>query len=151
MVSTLEASVELNASALKFLEIFSTKVYELATISPDIVQSLEIVSGAWGSIGLTILVDYTIDGIAQVAKMELASLNLLDLSLTFKVIEGDLLKVYNSFDVILKVTPNVLSGSVVNWTFEYEKPSSDTPDPNSLMEAAVQVSKDVDAYVSNLI
>ncbi|KAI9080445.1 hypothetical protein K1719_035865 [Acacia pycnantha] len=151
MVSTLEASVELNSSALKFLEIFSTKTYELATISPDIVQSLEIVSGAWGSIGLSFLVHYTIDGTAQVAKMELASINLLDLSLTFKVIEGDLLKVYNSFDVILKVTPHVLSGSVVNWTFEYEKPSSDTPDPNSLMEAAIQLSKDTDAYVSNLI
>ncbi|XP_028767193.1 MLP-like protein 34 [Neltuma alba] len=125
MVSTLEASLELQSSALKFLEIFSTKTYEIATISPDIVQSVEIVSGEWGIAGFTFVVNYTLDGTAQVAKMEASSINLIDLSITFKVIEGDLLDVYNSFTVSLKLTPNVLSGSVLKWTFEYEKPSSD--------------------------
>lgn len=91
------------------------------------------------------------DGEAQVAKMELTSLDLVGLSLTFKILEGDLVEVYNSFSVTLKLTPNILSGSVVYWTFEYEKPSSDTSDPTSLMEAAVQVSKDIDAYVGHFI
>ncbi|XP_028767198.1 MLP-like protein 28 [Neltuma alba] len=151
MVSTLEADVELQTSALKFLEIFSTKTYKLATISPDIIQSLEIIGGDWGTAGFSFLVHYTVEGTAQVAKEVVESINLIERSITFKVIEGDLLDVYNSFRFILKITPNVLSGSVVHWTLEYEKPSDDTADPTSLMKEVIQVSKDVDAFVSGLI
>ncbi|XP_028798321.1 MLP-like protein 34 isoform X1 [Neltuma alba] len=152
VVSSLEADLELNTSAVKFLEIFSTRIYELLTISPEIIQSIEIVEGEWGTSGFVFLSHYTLlDGTAQVAKLVVESINLVDLSMTFRVIEGDLLDVYNSFMVYLKLTPNLLSGSVLHWTFEYEKPSSDTADPTSLMETAIQVSKDVDAYVSNLI
>ncbi|XP_028798322.1 MLP-like protein 34 isoform X2 [Neltuma alba] len=149
VVSSLEADLELNTSAVKFLEIFSTRIYELLTISPEIIQSIEIVEGEWGTSGFVFLSHYTL--LAQVAKLVVESINLVDLSMTFRVIEGDLLDVYNSFMVYLKLTPNLLSGSVLHWTFEYEKPSSDTADPTSLMETAIQVSKDVDAYVSNLI
>lgn len=91
------------------------------------------------------------DGVAQVAKEVVESINVVDLSIIFRVTEGDLLEVYNSFRFILKLTPNVLSGSVVRWTLEYEKPSDDTPDPTSLMKEVIQVSKDVDAYVGSLI
>lgn len=91
------------------------------------------------------------DGVPQVAKEVVESINLIDLSITFKVTEGDLLDVYNSFRFIIKLSPHILSGSVVHWTLEYEKPSDDTPDPTSLMKEVIQVSKDVDAYVSNLM
>lgn len=91
------------------------------------------------------------DGVAQVAKEVVESIDVVDLSIIFRVTEGDLLEVYNSFRFILKLTPNVLSGSVVRWTLEYEKPSDDTPDPTSLMKEVIQVSKDVDAYVGSLI
>ncbi|XP_028767190.1 MLP-like protein 28 [Neltuma alba] len=180
VVSSLEADLELNTSAVKFLEIFSTRIYELLTISPEIIQGIEIVEGEWGTSGFVFLSHYTLlgeshlqlhslpftlllhvhitvintlksDGTPQVAKLVVESINLVDLSMTFRVIEGDLLDVYNSFMVYLKLTPNVLSGSVLHWTIEYEKPSSDTADPASLMETAIQVSKDVDVYVSNLI
>ncbi|XP_054810309.1 MLP-like protein 28 [Prosopis cineraria] len=151
MVSTLETDLELQTSALKFLEIFSTKTYELATISPDIIQSLEIVGGVWGTAGFSFVINYTVDGIAQVAKEVVETINITDLSITFKVMEGDLLDVYNSFRFILKLTPNILTGSVVHWTLEYEKPRDETPDPTSLMEEVIQVSKDVDAYVSSLM
>ncbi|KAI9080480.1 hypothetical protein K1719_037594 [Acacia pycnantha] len=151
MVTTLEEDLELKTSAVKFLEIFATKTYELATISPDIIQSLQITSGDLGTVGFTFIVHYTVDGVPQVAKEVVESINFIDLSITFRVIEGDLLDVYNSFRFILKLTPSILSGSVVHWTLEYEKPSDHTPDPTSLMKECIQVSKDVDAFVGSLI
>ncbi|XP_054810308.1 MLP-like protein 43 [Prosopis cineraria] len=151
VASSLEADVELKTSALKFLEIFSTRIYELVTVSPDTVQSLEIVEGEWGTVGFVFLAHYTLDGKAQVVKEVVESINITELSITFKVMEGDLLEIYNSFKFVLKVTANVLSGSVLHLTLEYEKPSTDTPDPTSLLEAVIQLSKDVDAYVGNLI
>ncbi|KAF7808721.1 MLP-like protein 31 [Senna tora] len=152
-VSRLEADLELKTSAVKFLEIFALKVYELSTFSPNIIQNIDILSGEWGTPGFVILVNYTlVDGKAQVAKEVVESIDLIDLSITFKVVEGDLLEEYNSFKFILKVSPTIIGGgSVVHWTFEYEKPNEDTPNPNSLMEEVLQVSKDIDAFVANLI
>ncbi|XP_028767191.1 MLP-like protein 28 [Neltuma alba] len=152
MVSALEADVELQTSASKFLQIFSTKTYELATISPDIVQVLKLFL-VMGHCRLLLRHQLHVrsDGMPQVAKDVVESINLIDLSAVFKVIEGDLLDVYDSFKFILKLTPNVLSGSVVHWTMEYEKRSDDTADPTSLMKEVIQLSKDVDAHVANLI
>lgn len=65
-VSTLEADLELNVSALEFLKIFSTTTSELATISPDIIQSIELAGGAWGVPGFEILVNYTLGNSTQV-------------------------------------------------------------------------------------
>ncbi|XP_054810307.1 MLP-like protein 28 [Prosopis cineraria] len=153
VVGSLEADLDLNTSAAKFLEIFSTRIYELVTVSPDFIQSIEIVQGQLGTAGFVFLAHYSLlDGMAQVSKVVVESINLTDVSMTFKVIEGDLLDVYNSFVIYLKLTPNILSvGSVLHWTSEHEKPTADTVDPTSLMEVAIRVSKDIDAYVTNLI
>ena len=91
------------------------------------------------------------DGIPQVIKAVVESIDLINLSITFKAIEGDVLDVYNNFKIIYKLTPHILSGSVVHVIIEYGKPSDDTPDPTSLMEEVIQVSKNVDAYAGNLI
>ncbi|KAF7808723.1 MLP-like protein 28 [Senna tora] len=72
-------------------------------------------------------------------------------SITFKVVEGDLLEDYKSFKFIIKLTPHLLEGSLVNWTLEYEKLKEDTPDPHSLLEKVLEVSKHIDASLANLI
>ncbi|KAF7808722.1 MLP-like protein 28 [Senna tora] len=74
--------------------------------------------------------------------------------MTFKVIEGDLLEEYKSFKFIIKLSATIIigGGSIVYWTLEYEKPNQDTPHPQSLMHNVVlQVTKDVDAFLANLI
>ncbi|KAI9082139.1 hypothetical protein K1719_035879 [Acacia pycnantha] len=126
MVSTLEEDLELKTSAMKFQEIFATRTYELATISFTSFKVFKL---------------FPVTGALSASPS----------SPITPVIEGDLLNVYNSFRFFLKLTPNILSGSVVHWTLEYEKPSNDTPDPTSLMKELIRVSKDVDAFVGSLI
>ena len=67
--------------------------------------------------------------------------------MTFKVIEGDLLGHYKSFKFLLQVTPKE-KGSVVNWVLEYEKQNDNTPDPYTLLELTVEMSKEIGAYLS---
>lgn len=59
-VSRLEADLALKTCASKFLEIYSTKLYELVTISPEIIQSIELIESEWGVPGFKILLYYTI-------------------------------------------------------------------------------------------
>ncbi|KAF7808725.1 MLP-like protein 31 [Senna tora] len=152
LVSKLEADIELKASALSFLEIFSTKPYEIANIDPSFIQSVQILSGQWGVIGFVVLVNYTLDGKASVAKMEVEDLNLIDISITFNVVEGDLLEEYKSIKFIIKVTPKILQlGSEVHWTIQYEKLNDQIPDPNLLMQDIIEMSKMIDASLTNLL
>ncbi|KAF7808724.1 MLP-like protein 43 [Senna tora] len=152
LVGKVEADVELKASALGFLEMFSTKTYQLPNIDPSFIQSVEILAGQWGAIGLILLVHYTLDGKASVVKAEIEDINLIDISITFNVLEGDLLEQYKSIQFIIKVTPKILQlGSEVHWTIQYEKLNDQIPDPNSLLEEILELSKDIDASLNNLL
>ena len=66
--------------------------------------------------------------------------------ITFKVLEGDLLEHYKSFRFIIHVVQQK-EGSVVHWTMEYEKLKGHIPDPHSLLQLAIEVSKDIDAHL----
>ena len=87
-----------------------------------------------------------IDGKACVAKELVEAIDKENNKITFKVLEGDLLEHYKSFRATLHVIPQK-EGSVVHWTFEYEKLKDHIPDPHSLMQWAVELSKDIDAHL----
>ena len=65
----------------------------------------------------------------------------------YRVIGGDLLRHYKSFKFLLKVTPKE-KGSVVNWVLEYEKKEAHTPDPHTLMELVIEMSKEIGAHLT---
>ena len=67
--------------------------------------------------------------------------------ITLRVIEGDLLKEYKSFKVTLQANPKD-KGCLVHWTMEYEKLKGHIPDPHSLMQVVVDLSKDLDAHLT---
>lgn len=67
---------------------------------------------------------------------------------TYKVLEGDLLKEYKSFLFTFQVTPKEgESGSVAHWHFEYEKINEEMAHPETLLQFAVEVSKEVDEHL----
>lgn len=65
-----------------------------------------------------------------------------------KVIEGDLLKDYKTFNFTLQATPKG-KGSEVHWVLEFEKLHEEIPDSCSLLEFCVSMSKDIDAHLMN--
>jgi hypothetical protein len=89
----------------------------------------------------------TIDGEAKAAKEKIVAIDDTNKSITFKVIEGDLLKEYKNFVIVVQATPKG-EGSLVHWTMEYEKLKDDIPEPNSLLQFLIDVSKDIDAHLT---
>lgn len=63
------------------------------------------------------------------------------------MIEGDLLQEYKNFKIVVQATPKG-EGSLVHWIMEYEKLKEDVPEPNTLLQFAVELSKDIDTHLS---
>jgi hypothetical protein len=89
----------------------------------------------------------TIDGEAKVAKQKIVAIDDTKKSITFKVIEGDLLKEYKNFEIVVQATPKG-EGSLVHLTMEYEKLKDDIPEPNTLLQFGIDLSKDIDAHLT---
>lgn len=68
--------------------------------------------------------------------------------ITFRVIEGDVMKDYKSFVSTIQVTPkHGGSGSVVNLHIEYEKVSEDVDPPETILQLSIEIIKDIDEYL----
>lgn len=90
------------------------------------------------------------DGEAKVAKERIEAVEPEKNLITFRVIEGDLLKEYKSFVITIQVTPKQGGrGSVVHWHVEYEKIDEKVAHPETFIEFCVQVSKEIDEHLMN--
>ncbi|KAF7827620.1 MLP-like protein 28 [Senna tora] len=141
-----ETDVHINASAEKFHELMSSKTHHIGNVS-SVVNSVEMHEGDWGKVGSILLWNYAQDGKACVAKAILEAIDPAKNLITFKVKEGDLLDHYKSFKATIQVSPKE-KGSVVHWTFEYEKLHGQIPNPHSLMQVAATMSREMDAHLS---
>ncbi len=90
----------------------------------------------------------TVDGKAVMSKEVLEAIDDKNNSVTFKVIGGLLMDLYKSFKFIVQATPKG-EGSLVRWTLVYEKLNIDVPDPNLMLQFAIDLTKDTDANLTN--
>lgn len=66
----------------------------------------------------------------------------------FRIVEGDVMKDFKSFVSTIQVIPkNGEPGSVAKWQMEYEKISEDAGHPETILQLAVEISKDIDEYL----
>nr|XP_016445739.1 PREDICTED: kirola-like [Nicotiana tabacum] len=63
-------------------------------------------------------------------------------SVTWKVIEGDLLELYNSFTIITSIEEQWTT-----WTFVYKKKTGDTPEPLAVMGVVLKMTKHVEGHL----
>ena len=71
-------------------------------------------------------------------------------SITFRLMEGDVMKLYNNFKHTLQVTDAPEgSGASAKMTLEYEKRNPDVPEPTMYLDMAAALFKSIDAYLVN--
>ncbi|XP_073137973.1 kirola-like [Henckelia pumila] len=66
-------------------------------------------------------------------------------SITFNVIEGDLLEFYKTLKVILEVETRG-NDDLVTWTLEYEKMKEDIEEPFIPLQLLIKTAKDIDTH-----
>ncbi|KAL0800826.1 hypothetical protein Bca101_056001 [Brassica carinata] len=122
LVGKLETEVEIKASAGKFHHMFAGRPHHVSKATPD--------------------------GEARVAKEKIEAVEPEKNLITFRVIEGDLMKEYKSFVITIQVTSkHGGAGSVVHWHFEYEKINEKVAHPETLLQFAVEMSKEIDEHL----
>ncbi|XP_004489875.1 MLP-like protein 423 [Cicer arietinum] len=67
-------------------------------------------------------------------------------TVSYSIVEGDLLEYYKVFKGHISVTP-FGEGCDVKWTAEYEKGSHEVPDPTAVKDFAVKNFFEVDEYI----
>ncbi|KAF3954256.1 hypothetical protein CMV_020376 [Castanea mollissima] len=142
-----EAEVEIKASAKRFHEVNSKRVAEVPKLSPNFIQSVDLLEGEWGKEGSVMCWYFVFDGKAVMSKEVIETIDDKNHLVTFKVIGGILKEMYKSFKFIIQATPKG-EGSLVHWTLEYEKLNADDPDASSMLQFAVGQSKDIDAHLA---
>ncbi|KAK6157595.1 hypothetical protein DH2020_011843 [Rehmannia glutinosa] len=111
----------------------------------DHVHNCDLHEGEWGTVGSIISWNYTHDGKVRVTKEIIEAIDEEKKLVTFKVIEGDLTELYKNFKFIVHVDTSG-EDNLVTWTLEYEKLNEDVPDPHTLMDYLLKVTKDIETH-----
>ncbi|KAL3510571.1 hypothetical protein ACH5RR_029972 [Cinchona calisaya] len=144
----LVSSVEVKATGDVLHEIFAYKPHHLASGFPDIIQNVVLVEGSWGTAGSVVFGSYTLDGRKQVIKSIIDAVDSSKKSITYKLIEGDLLQLYRTVSITIRVDTHDGNNSVT-WIMDYVKQSPNVPDPNSLMDMFYTLTKGIDSHHAN--
>ena len=89
----------------------------------------------------------TVDGKAVMSKEEFEARDDKNNTVTYNVIGGLLKELYKSFKFIIQATPKG-EGALVRWTLVYEKLNVDVPDPTSMLQFCIDVTKEIDDYLN---
>ncbi|KAG5613723.1 hypothetical protein H5410_013547 [Solanum commersonii] len=138
----LTASMEVNCEGHLFHDIFHMNTHHVPNITPKNINYFKIHEDETLKVGSVISWKYIEDGKEMFAKEMIEAIDPHNKSITWKVIEGDLLELYNSFTII--------SSCEHQWTtFElvYEKNTENTPEPLALLAYFIDVTKDIESHL----
>ncbi|CAH2049011.1 unnamed protein product, partial [Thlaspi arvense] len=128
--------VEIKSDGDVFHQIWRHRPHHISNMSPGNVQSCDLHEGEWGTVGSVIYWNYTHDGKKKVAKDIIEAIDEENKSVTYKVIEGDLMELYKTFiatvHVDTKGDKNLLNEGV--------------EDPTTLLDFCVTLTKDIEAH-----
>ncbi|KAL4366559.1 hypothetical protein GQ457_05G035650 [Hibiscus cannabinus] len=131
----LGAYVETDASPEQIQHLLSCMPDHVHDTSPEKILGCDLVRGDFGTPGCIITWRYMLDYESK--------------SVTFKVLEGDVMQEFMSFVKTMQASAKSdgSKGSIVHWTVEYEKRHHGVGEPYSLLQLFVEVSGDMGAYL----
>ncbi|KAG5611264.1 hypothetical protein H5410_022545 [Solanum commersonii] len=94
------ASMEVRCGGHSVHDMFRTNIYHIRNISPKLINHFEIHEGEVGKIGAVLSWKYIDDGKEKFLKEEIKNIDPKKKSITWEVIEGDVLELYNFFTII---------------------------------------------------
>ncbi|XVF43606.1 hypothetical protein PTKIN_Ptkin02bG0053200 [Pterospermum kingtungense] len=144
----LEADVEIEASPEKFHDLFCNRPHKLHHTCTDKVQGCELLEGEFGTVGSKICWSYFHDGKYRKAKQVIEAIDPEKNSITFKMLEGDLMEEYKTFVITIQASPKKQGeGSVVHWHLDYEMLHEQIDHPETLLQFFREISAAMDSHL----
>ncbi|KAG5611249.1 hypothetical protein H5410_022530 [Solanum commersonii] len=131
-------SLEVNYGGHSVHDIFHTNSHHLPNISPSRIKHFEIHEGENGKISSVASWKYY----EVCVKTVIEAIDPQTNSITWNAIEGNLLDLYNSFNVIISSEHQWITYALV-----YEKKTEDIPEPLALLDYFIGVIKDVEGHL----
>ncbi|KAK4479142.1 hypothetical protein RD792_014653 [Penstemon davidsonii] len=145
LTGKLVAAIEFRAGGDLFHELFRYNPQHISTTTPDKVQGCDLHEGEFGKVGSLICWRYTHDGEKKTAKQLIQAIDEEKKSIEFKMLEGDLMKLYKDFLITLHI--DTKDGiDLVTWTLEYETLHDDVEHPISLLAYFIDITKDIESH-----
>ncbi|KAI3451837.1 hypothetical protein Pfo_008502 [Paulownia fortunei] len=141
-IETLVASAAIKCSAEKFYNFFKYNMNEIVKIFPAAFKGVELLEGEEGTVGCVKLWSYVIGGVSMTAQVKIEAIDDAGKSITFVVLEGDLLLLYKSFKATLSV-----SDGLAKWSIAFEKATLITPPPELYVPVVITLCTLVDSYL----
>nr|GLL41691.1 kirola-like [Ipomoea trifida] len=85
------------------------------------------------------------DGKKQIAKEIIEAIDEEHKTVKFKVIEGDLIELYKSMSISVHVDTRGIN-NLVTWTIEFEKQNESIPEPHTLVQFVLALTKDIETH-----
>ncbi|XAR65032.1 hypothetical protein NMG60_11008979 [Bertholletia excelsa] len=143
----LEVDVELKSPAEKIWDSIMNYANVFPKALPHQYKTIQVVEGDGKTIGSVQLVHYTeASPVVATSKEKIEAVDAAKKTLSYSVVDGDLLKYYKSFKATVVVVSKG-NGSLVKWCCEFAKAGEDIPDPNLIRDFAVKSFQDLDAYL----
>ncbi|KAI3451838.1 hypothetical protein Pfo_008503 [Paulownia fortunei] len=142
LIDTLVATSPIKCPADKFFTFFKYNMNEIVKIFPAGFKGVQLLEGEEGTVGCVKLWSYAVGGIALTAKVKIEAIDDGGKSITFAVLEGDLLLLYKSFKATLTI-----SEGLAKWSFAFEKATLLTPPPELYVPLVITLCTLVDAYL----
>ncbi|MBA0550873.1 hypothetical protein Golob_021783 [Gossypium lobatum] len=148
LIGKLETDVEIDISPEKFHHMWCHRPHHVHHTSSEKVQGCDLHEGEFGTPGVVICWRYVHDGKAKTAKQVVEVMDHEKKSITFKMLEGDLMEEYKSFVITIQTSPNSDGkGSIVHWTLDYEKLHEGIGHPESLLQFFIELTADMAAHL----
>ncbi|GER28248.1 polyketide cyclase/dehydrase and lipid transportsuperfamily protein [Striga asiatica] len=141
-VDTLVTKSAITCAADKFFNFFKLNMNNLVNVCPAFVTGVDVIEGEEGKVGCVKRWKYILGGIPLSATVKIEAISDGEKSITFAVLEGDLLLLYKSFKVTLTV-----GEGFATWTFAFEKKTILTPPPELYVPLVISICTLVDAFL----
>ncbi|KAK7304542.1 hypothetical protein VNO77_42423 [Canavalia gladiata] len=139
--------LEIQATAAKFFNLFVERLHHFQNILDTIHETKLHEGDDWHDTRSVKHWTYTIDGKVTTCKEKIEVVDVEKKLITFKLFDGDVGKQYKVLKFHLQVNDKDGGGSVVKWTYEYEKVNEDVAAPYSYLEFGAKATKDIDAHL----
>ncbi|XP_055802135.1 kirola-like [Solanum dulcamara] len=135
-------SIEVKCGGYSIHDIFHMRTHHIPNITPSKILSFEFHQGETIKVGSVVCWKYNDDGKDKIAKQVIEAIDPQTKSITWKIIGGDLLELYDSFTIITSC-----DDQWITWTFLYEKKTEEIPEPLVLLGFVIGMTKDIESHL----
>ena len=143
---SLVAEIEVKTSADHFYDTLKgKKQHRVHDVAPDHIHKVEVHEGEWEKSGTVKEITFAVGDTVETLK-ERVEFDDENKMITYFILEGDMMKYYKSYKVILHVLPKD-KHSLVKWTLLYEKVDDSAPEPTKYKDLLVKLTKNIEAHL----